>query len=148
MLLHASSSDFAVSDGKSLLLTFRCVLLAASRSQWLPVAWEQAGQITFVTRQARKDILQPSPGLYLRRFAAAEQGVDNGCAYGRIMIAGEQEVLAAQGQRSDCVLDAIVINVVPSIQDIAAKTRKKRTCVDQSPAHPGLGCKRTCNRSR
>ncbi|MBQ9653775.1 MAG: hypothetical protein IJV32_06095, partial [Bacteroidales bacterium] len=48
--------DFAVSDGKSLLLTFSCVLLAASRSQWLPVAWEQATQITFVTRQARKDV--------------------------------------------------------------------------------------------
>ena len=95
MLLHASSSDFAVSDGKSLLLTFSCVLLAASRSQWLPVAWEQAGQITFVTRQARKDILQPGSGLYLRCFAAAEQGVDNGGTNGRIVIAAEQVVFSS-----------------------------------------------------
>ena len=48
------------------------------------------------------------------------------------MIAGEQEVLAAQGQRTDCVLDAVVVNVVPAIQYIAAEAREKRIGVDQS----------------
>ena len=57
------------------------------------------------------------------------------------MIAGEQEVLAAQSQRADCILYAVVVNIVPAIQDLAAEAREKCIGVDQSLAHPGLGRK-------
>ena len=71
------------------------MLLAASRSGFLPVAGKQAGQITRVPRQSRENVLQPGSGLYLRCFAAAEQGVDNGGTNGRIVIAAEQVVFSS-----------------------------------------------------
>ena len=41
------------------------------------------------------------------------------------MITAEEIVLPSQGQRSDGILHAVVVNVVSAVKDIAAQSRKK-----------------------
>ena len=103
-----------------------------------PVSGEQTGQISLVTRQADQDVLKPYPRFDAGGLTGREEGVDDGGTDCRVMIAGEQIVLSAQSQRPDSVLDAVVVDVVPPVEDIAAQARKQRIGIDQGPAHPGL----------
>ncbi len=103
-----------------------------------PVLGKQVGKVSFMAGEAGKDIFQPGPGLDICRLAAAEQRVDDGGADGCVVVAGEEIVLAAKGQRPDGVLDAVVVDVVPPVENIAAQARKQRVRVDQGLAHPGL----------
>ena len=103
-----------------------------------PVPGKQVGEVSFMAGQADKDIFKPCPGFYAGRFARGEQRVDDGGADGCVVVAGEEIVLAAKGQRPDGVLDAVVVDVVPPVENIATQARKQRVRVDQGLAHPGL----------
>ena len=83
-----------------------------------------------VFRQADQDVFEPRPGFYAGCLAGGEQRVDDGGADGCVVVAGEEIVLAAKGQRPDGVLDAVVVDAVPSVEDVAAQARKQRIGVD------------------
>ena len=70
-----------------------------------PVPGKQVGEVSFMAGQADKDILKPCPGFYAGRLARGEQRVDDGGADGCVVVAGEEIVLAAKGQRPDGVLE-------------------------------------------
>ena len=53
-------------------------------------------------------------------LAAAEEGVDDGCSDGCIMVSAEEIVLASDRQWADCVLHAVVVDVVSAVKDVAA----------------------------
>ena len=55
------------------------------------------------------------------------------------MIAGEEIVLAAQGQRPDGILNAVVIDMITAIQHVSAQPGKESIGIDQRLAHPGFG---------
>lgn len=97
-----------------------------------PVPGKQVGNVSFMAGQADKDIFKPCPGFYAGRLARGEQRVDDGGADGCVVVAGEEIVLAAKGQRPDGVLDAVVVDVVPPVEDVATQARKQRVRVDQA----------------
>ena len=53
-------------------------------------------------------------------LAATEEGVDDGCSDGCIMVAAEEVVLASYRQRTDCILYAVVVDVLSAVKDVAA----------------------------
>ena len=55
------------------------------------------------------------------------------------MVAAEEVVLSSDGERADCILDSVVVDVVSAFKDIAAQTREKRVCVDQGLSILDLG---------
>lgn len=53
-------------------------------------------------------------------LAAAEEGVYDCRADGRIVVTAEEVVLPADGQRTDCILHPVVVDVVSAVKDVAA----------------------------
>lgn len=74
----------------------------------------------FVSGDAAKDIGMPRSDIDPSSLAGGDEGVCDGGPHGRGMVPGEQEVLPPQGQRPDGILDAIVVDVVAAVQDVAA----------------------------
>ena len=52
-------------------------------------------------------------------LAAAEEGVYDCCADGRIVVAAEEVVLPADGQRADGILHSVVVDVISAVKNIA-----------------------------
>ena len=73
------------------------------------------------------------------RLAAGKEGVHNGRAHCGIVVAAEEVVLSAQGQRPDGILHAVVVDVVSAVKDIAAQSRKEGVCVNQGHSYSGPG---------
>ena len=65
-----------------------------------------------MSRQTNHDVLQPCPDFDAGGLTGREEGVDDGCADGSVVIAGKEIVLAPQGQRPDGILDSVVVDVV------------------------------------
>ena len=57
------------------------------------------------------------------------------------MVAAEEVVLSSDGERSDRILDSVVVDVISAIKDITAQAWEKSIGVDQSLSHPGFRCK-------
>ena len=53
-------------------------------------------------------------------LTAAEEGVDDGCSDGCVMVAAEEVVLSSDGERTDCILDYVVVDVISAVKDVAA----------------------------
>ena len=64
-------------------------------------------------------------GIYAVSPAVAGEGVDDCCADGCIVVSVEELVLHAYGQRTDCILHSIVVDVVSTVEHIAAHLRKQ-----------------------
>ena len=73
------------------------------------------------------------------RLAAGKEGVHNGRAHCGIVVAAEEVVLPAQSQRPDGILHAVVVDIVSTVKDIAAQSRKEGVCVNLGPSHSGPG---------
>ena len=58
-------------------------------------------------------------------LAAAEEGVDDGCSDGCVMVAAEEVVLSSDGERADRILNSVVVNIVSAIKDITAQAWEK-----------------------
>ena len=71
-------------------------------------------------------------------LTAAEEGVDDGCSDGCVVVAAEEVVLSSDGERADCILDSVVVNVISAVKDITAQAWEKSVRVDQSSAHSGF----------
>ena len=54
------------------------------------------------------------------------------------MVAAEEVVLSSDGERSDRILDSVVVDVISAIKDITAQAWEKRVSVDQSSALSGF----------
>ena len=48
------------------------------------------------------------------------------------MVAAEEVVLSSDGERSDRILDSVVVDVISAVKDITAQAWEKRVSVDQS----------------
>ena len=57
------------------------------------------------------------------------------------MVAAEEVVLSSDGERSDRILDSVVIDVISSVKDITAQAWEKSISIYQSSAHSGFRCK-------
>ena len=55
-------------------------------------------------------VFQPGSGVYAASLAAAEEGVYDCRADGRIVVTAEEVVLPADGQRTDCILHPVVVS--------------------------------------
>ena len=53
-------------------------------------------------------------------LAAAEEGVYDGCSDGCVMVSAEEVVLSSDGERADCILHTVVVDVVSAVKDVAA----------------------------
>ena len=71
-------------------------------------------------------------------LTAAEEGVDDGCSDGCVMVAAEEVVLSSDGERADCILDSVVVDVISAVKDITAQAWEKSIGVDQSLSHSGF----------
>lgn len=83
-----------------------------------PVARQQRFRIP-LCREPPQDILEPLQGVNAGGLAGSEEGVDDGRADGGVVVAAEEIVLAAEGQRADSVLHAVVVDVVPAVEPSA-----------------------------
>ena len=54
------------------------------------------------------------------------------------MIAAEEIVLAAYGERADCIFDPVVVNVISAVMHIATQAWEKSVGVDQGSSHSGF----------
>lgn len=110
----------------------------------MPVSREKRCDV-FLHRKTPERVFQPWPDLDIVRLAAGKEGVHNGRAHCGIVVAAEEVVLSAQGQRPDGILHAVVVDVVSAVKDIAAQSRKEGVCVNQGPSHSGPGSEATGN---
>ncbi len=78
--------------------------------------------VIFVSGDTDKDILHPRARVFTHSLAGIYQRVDDGCAYGSIVVSAEEMVLAAQGQRPDGILDEVVVYAEPAVGHVAAQT--------------------------
>ena len=54
------------------------------------------------------------------------------------MVSAEEVVLSSDGERTDRILDSVVVDVISAIKDITAQAWEKSVCVDQSLSHSGF----------
>ena len=54
------------------------------------------------------------------------------------MVSAEEVVLSSDGNRTDCIFHTVVVDVVSTVKDIAAQSRKECVCIDQGLPHPGF----------
>ena len=54
------------------------------------------------------------------------------------MVSAEEVVLSSDGERSDRILDSVVVDVISAIKDITAQAWEKSIGVDQSLSHSGF----------
>ena len=54
------------------------------------------------------------------------------------MVSAEEVVLSSDGERSDRILDSVVVDVISAVKDITAKAWEKSIGIDQSSAHSGF----------
>ena len=47
------------------------------------------------------------------------------------MVSAEEIVLSSDGNRTDCIFHTVVVDVVSTVKDIAAQSRKECVCIDQ-----------------
>ena len=66
-----------------------------------------------------EEVVQPLADIDLRHFAASHEGVDDGCVLCSVVVPAEEIVLPADSQRSDTVLNKIVVYLVPAVGDVA-----------------------------
>jgi hypothetical protein len=60
-------------------------------------------------------IVQVFEGINTIQLAGLDQGIEKGCPFSPMFIAGEQGVFPKQGNRSDSTLSAVVVRVYFSI---------------------------------
>ena len=62
---------------------------------------------------------EPLRRVHAMQLTGSQQRVDHRSPLSRFVRAGEQVVLAAQGQRTDCILHKIIINLKDSIVQVS-----------------------------
>lgn len=86
--------------------------------------------VAMIIRQFTQYILHPSRGSTPAALQVLIQRVYDCSAICRRIITAEEVVLTSQRQRSDGILDEIVVDVYTSIIYISRQTRQEAVCID------------------
>ena len=87
----------------------------------VPVGRQKIPPRALVGGDLSEDVDEPCADVDTDGFAGGDKGVCDGGPDCGGVIAGEEIVFPAQGQRTDSILDAVVVDLIPSVQDIAAE---------------------------
>ena len=91
---------------------------------------------TFVGSDPSEDIDEPSADIDAGGLAGGDKGVCDGSPDRCGVIACEEIVFPAEGQRTDGILDAVVVDLIAAVEDIAAEPWKKGVSIYERFAHP------------
>ncbi len=92
------------------------MLLIAGRG---PVCWKKIAPESL--REAPENIDEPCADVDASGLLGGEKGVCDGHPDDSGEIAGEEIGLSAEGQRTDGILGAVVVDLISAVQDIAAE---------------------------
>ena len=107
-----------------------------------PIIWQEFRKIpaiALVVRDFSQDILHPGPRVDTGGLAGAYERIYDCRAIGGCVIAAEQVVLPAQGQRPDGILDEVVVDVDAPVVHIARQPGQQGVRVFYRASHPAVG---------